>query len=251
MQTVNSDRAYDFIRRRILDGDYPAGTALMTEQLSSEIGVSRTPVRDALRQLESDGLVSIRPRLGASVKTMDLKEFREMCELRLALEGHAAALAALNRNAADLREIQFALEAMRSLNERILAAKQEDPWRRDLIREDVRFHIAIITAAKNDLIKSEILRLHLINRVVAEKIERNPDKRRVPSKAETDARRRVVFASHREICQAIAAADGPAAKGAMERHIQDIIDQSLRPMSGGQSRQPTRELSADELVYSA
>ena len=125
MQTVNSDRAYDFIRKRILNGDYGPGSALMTEQLSAEIGVSRTPVRDALRQLESDGLVSIRPRLGASVKLMDRREFREMCELRLALEGHAAYLAAINRSGNELREIQQALEAMRTLTGRILAARKE------------------------------------------------------------------------------------------------------------------------------
>jgi DNA-binding GntR family transcriptional regulator len=68
MKNVNSDIAYDFLRKRILNGEYPPGRALMTEVLSDEIGVSRTPVRDALRKLEADGLVSIRARLGASVK---------------------------------------------------------------------------------------------------------------------------------------------------------------------------------------
>ncbi len=78
--------------------------------MANEIQVSRTPVRDALRKLETDGLVTINSHLGASVKKMDLKEFREMCDLRLALESHAAGLAAINHTEADLGEIQYALE---------------------------------------------------------------------------------------------------------------------------------------------
>jgi DNA-binding GntR family transcriptional regulator len=251
MQTVNSDRAYDFIRKRILSGEYAPGAALMTEHLSAEIGVSRTPVRDALRQLESDGLVCIRPRLGASVKTMDAREFREMCEFRLALEGHAAYLAAINRSANELREIQYALEAMRSLTARILAAKKEEPLLNELAQEDVRFHIAIIAAAKNDLMKQEILRLHLINRVVAGAGGSAPAGQTGPSKSETDARRKVVLESHEEIFAALAQSNGPKAKAAMEHHIQDIIDQNLRAMAGVETGAAARALTADELVYSA
>jgi DNA-binding GntR family transcriptional regulator len=166
MKKVNSDVAYDYIRKKILSGEYPPGYALMTEALSIENEVSRTPVREALHKLKAEGLVSISPRLGASVKKMDVKEFREMCELRLALEGHAAGLAALNHSQADLREIRYALDAMRELTARILAAKDEAPFINELLREDVRFHIAIMTAASNNLMKSEILRLNMINRIM-------------------------------------------------------------------------------------
>ena len=121
MKSVNTDVAYDYIRKRILSGEYPPGYALMTETLSNEIKVSRTPVRDALRKLETDGLVTIRAHLGASVKKMELKEFREMCDLRLALESHAAGLAALNHTDSDLSEIQYALVAMRQLTEVIIS----------------------------------------------------------------------------------------------------------------------------------
>lgn len=246
MRNVNTDVAYDHIRKRILSGDYPPGHALMTEVLSAEIGVSRTPVRDALRKLEADGLVSIRARLGASVKKMDVKEFREMCDLRLALESHAAGLAALNRTEAELHEIQFALEAMRRLTERINAAPQEQPLITELVREDVRFHIAIMTAAKNDLMKKEILRLHLINRVVS-----GPSgAERVPvDKATQDARRLVVQASHNEVYNAIAQGNAAAAKLAMEQHIQDLIDTTLRRMARAENGVLARELTAEELIY--
>lgn len=246
MKKVNSDVAYDYIRKKIVSGEYSPGSALMTEALSAEIKVSRTPVREALHKLKAEGLVSISPRLGASVKKMDVKEFREMCELRLALEGHAAGLAALNHNQADLREIRFALEAMRGLTARIIAVKDESPFLDDLLREDARFHIAIMTAANNDLMKSEILRLNMVNRLM---IGPKHIKQGTTSKAETDDNRRKVLASHEEICDAIARGDSRAAKETMERHIQDIVDKTLRLISETGTIMP-RQLSEEELAYS-
>lgn len=245
MKKVNSDVAYEYIRKKILSGEYPPGHFLMTEALSGEIKVSRTPVREALHKLAAEGLVSISPRLGASVKKMDVKEFREMCELRLALEGHAAGLAALNHSQADLREIKFALDAMRDLTARIVASKEEEGFIKDLLREDIRFHIAIMTAAKNDLMKSEILRLHLVNRLMMGPI--HPKQKPAP-KAETDAHRQMVLASHEEIFDALTRGDARAAKQAMEQHIQDIIDKTMRLIADAGLIAP-RDLSEAELAY--
>jgi DNA-binding GntR family transcriptional regulator len=249
MKKVNSDTAYEYIRKRILSGEYPPGHSLMTEQLSGDIGVSRTPVREALCKLEADGLVSIRARLGASVKKMDIKEMQEMCDLRLALEGHAAALCALNHSEIDLRDIRYALEAMRELTAKIIASDKEEPMLTDLVREDVRFHIAIMTAAKNSLIKKEILRLHLLNRVGTGPSIMSAVEAAKMSKADSDANRRAVLASHEQIFDAIARHDPAGAKAAMERHIQDIIDKNLRRFRA-QSGQAAQELTPEDLVYS-
>ncbi|MES2695399.1 MAG: GntR family transcriptional regulator [Verrucomicrobiota bacterium] len=249
MKNVNSDVAYDYIRKRILSGEYPAGHSLSTNSLSPEIGVSRTPVRDALRQLEADGLVTIQARLGARVKSMDLKEFSEMCSMRLALESHAAGLAATHRTEADLHEIAYALEAMRSLTKKIIAVEKEDVLLGELRKEDVRFHVAIMAAAKNDLMRKEILRLHLINRVVSSPSPAIQDS--LLARSERDQRRREVLASHEEIFEAIKRSDVVAAKHAMERHIQDIVDTTLRAMARFEGRQLVRELTEEELSYSA
>lgn len=248
MKSINSDIAYDYIRKRILSGEYRPGMALMTNALAPEIGVSRTPIRDALRQLEADGLVIIQARAGARVKQMDLKEFREMCELRLALESHAAGLAARQRTETDLQEINFALEAMRELTDRVIASPGDAALMPELVREDVRFHLAIMTAAKNDLMKKEILRLHLVNRVVAAPAAGAP-----PDAVEKheEALRRKVLASHVEIFEAIAAGDAVAAKKAMEAHIQDIIDRNLRSMVRDRPSMVTRTMTEDEAAYSA
>jgi DNA-binding GntR family transcriptional regulator len=250
MKNVNSDRAYDFIRRRILSGEYQPGHALMTNMLSGEIGVSRTPVRDALRQLEADGLVSIRARLGASVKTMDLKEFRELCGLRLALESYAAGLAAVSRTEGDLQEINFALESLHVITERIVASSDDEPVLvGELVREDVRFHIAIMTAAKSDLMKKEILRLHLINRVVAGPPPINKDRPVGDDLSKVKSRRRAVMTEHQAIYDAIKQGNAANAKNAMESHIQDIIESNLRNMARAESRLIAKELTKEELAY--
>jgi DNA-binding GntR family transcriptional regulator len=249
MKNVNSDIAYTYIRKRILNGTFRPGQPLMTKELSAEIGVSRTPVRDALRQLETDGLVSIRARLGASVKTMDFKEYREACGLRLALESYAAGLAAQNRTNEELREIGLAVAAMRQLSERLIADHEDNRSILDeLIREDVRFHIGIISAAKSDLLKKEVLRLHIINRVVSGP---GPTSKGSLNKAEKDAHRADIQASHEEIYQAIERGDAAAAKSAMERHIQDIIDSNIRLMAREENTTNTRQLTEEELSYTA
>jgi DNA-binding GntR family transcriptional regulator len=250
MKNVNSDIAYDYIRKRILSGSYRSGYPLMTKELAAEIGVSRTPVRDALRQLEADGLVVIRAHLGASVMTMTFKEFKEMCGLRLALESYAAGLAAENRTSDELDEMQLAVNALRLLTTRHLAAPEKDPATiEELKREDVRFHIAIIGAAQNQLLKKEVLRLHIVSRVVTTGVV-SPDGYLSYDKAADDAHRRDVQEHHEKIYEAIKAGDAAGAKATMELHIQDIIDTKIKQMSYAEEVKTARELTEDELLYS-
>jgi DNA-binding FadR family transcriptional regulator len=172
-----------------------------------------------------------------------------MCGLRLALESHAAGLAATHRGEADLQEIRYALDAMRAATTKIVKAPQEEPVLAELRKEDVRFHVAIMTAAKNDLMKKEILRLHLINRVVSSPAPAGPDP--VLERSTRDQRRRDVLTSHEEIYEAIRRSDARAAKDAMERHIQDIIDNTLRGMARAERTTIARELTEEELSYTA
>ena len=241
---VNSQRAFEYIRKKILSGEYAPGHVLMTEYLSAEIGVSRTPVREALHELRAEGLVTIRPRVGASVKSMDQKEFEELCDLRTAVEGHAAGLAAMRWTEPQLREIRFALEAMRELTHRSVTPDTANPVLNELVREDVRFHIGIITAAQNQLMKQEILRMHLINRVVAG--ARTPE-----STADVIAARDSVQASHEAIFDALTRRDASAAERAMKQHINEIVEKVLRRMSRRSVDALGRELTPEELVYGA
>jgi DNA-binding GntR family transcriptional regulator len=76
----------DALRERILHGDYPEGEPLRQDAIAEELGVSRIPVREALRQLEAEGLVTFSPHRGAVVSTMSLQEILELFELRAEIE---------------------------------------------------------------------------------------------------------------------------------------------------------------------
>ncbi len=247
MKSVNTDIAYDHIRRGILRGHHVPGEALMTEVLAEEIGVSRTPVRDALRKLEGDGLVVIQPRLGARVKQLDRQEFREMCELRLALEAQAAGLAAKHRTAADLRAIEAPLVAMRALAVELARSRVRLPRLQKIAGEDVRFHLAIMAAAKNTLMQKEILRLHLIHRVAQAPI--GHDVTEADLRAAPVANHDRVLAEHDAIFAAIAAGDVRKAKAAMETHLENLIEISLRKLEQEEQERVARTLAADELAY--
>lgn len=243
---VNSDRAYDYIRKRILSGEYRPGQHLNAKALAGEIEVSATPVRDALRQLEADGLVTIHARQGARVNAMGLKEFRELCELRLILETHTAGLAAHRRSDTELREMELALEDMRQLTQQLLAGTTADEGRvlAELAHADAQFHVVIMTAAKNDLIRSEILRLQLVNRVMARS---TPAGGRVVGDAADAEHLREVLVNHEAILEAIRRRDAEAAKRAMERSLQDIIEQMLRVMARREREQLARDLTEETL----
>jgi DNA-binding GntR family transcriptional regulator len=249
MKKVTSEVAYDFIRKRIQTGEYPPGHSLVTEILSAEIGVSRTPVREALHRLAADGLVDIRPRHGATVKQMDLPKYREFCGLRLALEGYAAMMAASLHTPLELRAIKSALDALREHTGRIILNDHDSDAREGLMREDVRFHVAVMAAAKNELVKSEILRLHLVNRILFGPADSGALlEKEFSSKVEHDENRRRVLAEHTEIYEAIARRDAPGARVAMERHIEDIIDRAALAFTGLPA---VRDLTEEELAYNS
>jgi len=111
----------------------------------------------------------------------------------------------------------------------MLKSKNDREQIEKMRREDVRFHHTIVTASKNELLKKEILRLHLIDRVVSVR----------PAKFKVDFGglevRRKTLKDHQRIYDAIAARNAPAAREAMEAALQDIIDYSLR-MKGIEDR---------------
>lgn len=247
---VNSNRAYEYIRTRILNGDFVPGHPLMTVALASKIKVSRSPVQEALRRLQVDGLVTVEPRQGASVRKIDIKGFQDLCEFRLAIESHAAGLAALRRSAVDLGEIQFALESMRTIADGLIASGDDDPPIDEQSRADVQFHHAIITASHNELIKQEILRLQLINRVVSHASTTTRNRPAViSSRAERIALNRQTMKSHAAIFDAITRKDSAKAKAAMEDHLQELIERKISALVRAESGLTADKMPNGELIY--
>ena len=109
-QTLTSMTA-DAIRERILRGHYAEGSPLRQDAIGAELGVSRIPVREALRQLEAEGLVTFNPHRGAVVSTLSLKQIRELFELRAEIEGDLIRRAVPRMTAEDHARMAETLDA--------------------------------------------------------------------------------------------------------------------------------------------
>jgi len=224
MKKVNSQIAYEYMRKQILNGSYAPGYKLIAEDQSKLIGVSRTPVREALRSLESDGLVTIAPHYGARVKIVDIEDFVQLCEFRLALEVHAAGLAALNRRDVQLRNMKRILDEMTrlSLTTNRKNLKTEYGFPEEIAKQNVLFHMEIIESAHNWLFKEEIERLHLIERVayLGAAFDKNYAKELNHDYGVVDSRDE---SEHLEIFNAIVERNPTKAETAMRKHMKRLV----------------------------
>ncbi|MEQ9811333.1 MAG: GntR family transcriptional regulator [Azospirillaceae bacterium] len=105
-------QAYLHLRKQILEGQLPAGSLLKPEQVAQQIGVSRMPVREAIRQLDAEGLVVFRPNRRAVVQSLSWKEVHEIFEIRAVLEGLAARHAAINASVDDIADLHHFWDRM-------------------------------------------------------------------------------------------------------------------------------------------
>lgn len=136
-------RIRNILLERIIGGHYGAGDRLVELQLAKEFGSSQAPVREALRDLETAGLVTIRPRRGSFVNDYHARTQHEIYHVRGALE-EAAARLAVPRMKGNVAELSAHLEGMRG------AARSHDI--EGAIRHSVGFHRTIVSAAGNDLL---------------------------------------------------------------------------------------------------
>ncbi|MEU4194475.1 GntR family transcriptional regulator [Kribbella sp. NPDC026611] len=129
------------LRRRIVDGDYQQGERLTETRLADDFGVSRNPVREALRVVEAEGFVQILPRRGAVVATLDETAVRDLFAVRQQLETLAAGLAAERATDADIAMLRRLIED---------ASKATDAEDFDQVAElNSAFHRAVIEVSQN------------------------------------------------------------------------------------------------------
>ncbi|MFZ7133568.1 MAG: GntR family transcriptional regulator [Eubacteriales bacterium] len=129
------------MREAIINGDFKPSQRLMEVQLAEKMGVSRTPVREAIRKLELEGLVVMVPRKGAYVAGLSSEDVKEVVEIRCVLEGLAAKLAAQKSTSEDIEKMKSIIE-----NFEYATKNKRIP---DLISYDSDFHEVIYQAAKN------------------------------------------------------------------------------------------------------
>jgi len=159
------DRLAATIQSRVLSGEITSGTRLRQESLATEFGVSRTPVREALRQLQASGLVTVEPNRGAVVRGPSVRDIREAYAVRAELEGLAAELAAPHLEDAQLDQLREAERLFRHSVEELIEDRRrglERHWSTESEWERANniFHRVIQEAAGNRQLLRSIADLH-------------------------------------------------------------------------------------------
>ena len=209
-----SDRAYATLLDEIQRGDLAPGAVLGEVEQAARLGVSRTPLREAIGRLAADGLVAqVSPRVTA-VTDIDAGDIRELFEVRRALEETAARLAAERGDAVHFGEIAGALADIRL---------DTESGREEYIALIARFDAAIDAAVANDYLTSALrtIRTHLVR---VRRMSRDNAARLADSVAE-----------HRVIASAIAARDAELAAHATHVHLHNALAGILASLPEGHS----------------
>jgi DNA-binding GntR family transcriptional regulator len=193
------DEAAAALRAAISRGDFAPGQHLFQEQLSERLGVSRTPLREALRKLEEEGLVVLSRGRGVEVRTLDLWEAVELYEVREMLDGLAARLCAQRSSP----EERAALRAVHRDMQRGLAAWDPHDW----LLHNLAFHEGVVRAARNRALSQSLNLVRISAQTFYPTILLQPD------------RARVAWEEHGAVLRAIEAGDPQMAEAAARRHI--------------------------------
>ena len=150
------EQAVELIENLILNGEIKAGARLREQELEKRIGISRTPIREALLCLESRGMVESFPRRGSFVKTISIREISDVVEIRIALEGLAVRLAHQRLDSEGLSELKQSLKRMKA------AVSKKDT--RKFIEAHEEYHAKLISLSENEWLKRELSILRKITR---------------------------------------------------------------------------------------
>lgn len=201
-QMTLSSKVYETVKEKIISGEIAQGSKITEDSLSKEFGISRGPLREALRHLESDRLINRIPHAGIRVVTLTKDLMKDVYVMREALEGMSARLAAENMTAKQVGELFSLLDA----HEEEIHKKQGKLYFQN--EGDLDFHYKIAEASNNnwlrDLLSGELYQLLRVSRHHICQIPNRPHK---------------ALAEHRNIAMAIESRDPELAELLMRRHI--------------------------------
>jgi DNA-binding GntR family transcriptional regulator len=210
--------AYEEIKRRIIEGSVPQGYPILESELAESLGISRTPLREALARLKQDDLLVAVRRKGLFVRSLSVDDMQEIGDMLGALEGMAAKLAAERATAEEVQQLE---EAVRGMEQ---ALEQDDiqAWS----AADEVFHSAVLTAAHNRRIKEAV------------ELVRTQWRQRQQLTLRLRPRPTSSTANHRATLEAIKARDGNRAReidqrqGEVNKVLIDIL-KSIGPRASG------------------
>lgn len=140
------EQAYRLIKQRILDNEYPPGFQALEQEMAEQLGVSRTPVREALIRLKNEGLVDLAPRRGMRVVPLSPDDMKEIYEVLTGLESMAVEL--LARKAPSSEELQPLVDAIDAMD-RALEGDDLEAW----AQADERYHRALLELCGNQRLR--------------------------------------------------------------------------------------------------
>lgn len=205
------------IRKRIMSGAIPIGAQLRQAELATELGVSRTPVREALRQLHTSGLIEVVPNRGAVVRVPSPWEVRDAYEVRAELEGLACERAVSRINDAELKELRAANQAMRDeiADPTVEGGPEAEP---PTVEFNDSFHTLIHRVADNEWLARAITEINqAFPRNVSWLVLAGNQRQREENVAE-----------HDRIVDALAAGDAATARDEMRAHVKNAGEQLAR-----------------------
>ncbi len=207
------DIVFESMREAIIQGVLRPGERLMEIQLAEEMGVSRTPVREAIRKLELEGFVVMIPRKGAYVAGVSLKDMADVFEIRAALEGLAAGLAAERITDEELEQMERVL----------LFDESQEPDLEQIVASDTDFHALVYKSSRNE-------RLVQILGNLREHFQRfRSTSLAVPGRV------KVAIEEHRTIVEALGRHDLAEAQELATQHIvtaENVLFEALRTQGG-------------------
>lgn len=208
------DIVYESLRDAIINQILKPGERLMENELAEEMGVSRTPVREAIRKLESEGYVVMLPRKGAYVAGLSIRDINNLFEIRSTLETLAGELAASRATQEEIEEMErnLVMEACHYESSDVL----------NTIEVDTRFHELIYKASKNN-------RLQNMLRDLRDQVQRF----RTTTLA-VPGRMKFALDEHRRIVEALAARNVQETKTAIREHIESAENALLELISDQQ-----------------
>ena len=209
-----SAAATELIRGAIVDGRLAPGHRLKEEELARELGISRTPIREALLVLQAEGLVDATPNRGATVRSHTAQDLDDLYQLRALLEGFAARRAAARLTEEQLAELWASCDRFDGLDKSDI---------QEIVRENMVFHNTILDGAGSDRLGQMVKKTIELPLVYKSYIWYSPDQQRISAHY------------HRQIARALAAGDGERAELVMKEHVfeaRDLLVAHVRDLEG-------------------
>ena len=199
-----SAAAAELIRKAIVDGRVEPGSRLKEGELARELGISRTPVREALLVLQTEGLIESAPNRGATVRAYEVADLDDLYQLRALLEGFAARLAAVRIAPGDVGRLRESCERFGSLR------ASDDVG--ELVQENVSFHDIVLHAAGSERLAQMVRSVIQLPLVYRSYVWYSPEQKLISEHY------------HRQLTSALAAGEAERAELVMKEHVFEARD---------------------------